>query len=148
MELLSGIQKSALDCNPCLASLGLSCIGMLCENDVLDFYKAWKVVQRWHPKLPTSDLVVQEWIALIGHGHLDAHMHPDKLEAILQILWSATKHANPKVGLSLFNCLKVFKSIRLNLEDFLACDRFGEKRTTVLQPIILLNWRPWSSRVL
>lgn len=87
-----------LDTDPCVNALGLTCINMMCEQDVLDFYKAWKIVQRWHPKIPSEDIIACEWVQLIGYGALDAHVNPDKVEAILSILWSATKHPNPEVS--------------------------------------------------
>lgn len=48
VELVSALQQCISDAGcPAAAALGLEALGVLCEEDVLDFYKAWKVVHRW-----------------------------------------------------------------------------------------------------
>lgn len=37
-----------------VAALGLQAIALLCEDDVLEFYAAWRVVHRAFPKLPSQ----------------------------------------------------------------------------------------------
>lgn len=47
VELVSALQQCIRDADcPAAAALGLEALGVLCEEDVLDFYKAWKVVHR------------------------------------------------------------------------------------------------------
>ena len=38
-----------------------------------------------------------EWVNLLRHGVLDADVYPDKATVIIDMLWSATGHAWPKV---------------------------------------------------
>ncbi len=35
-----------------VAALGLQAIALLCEDDVLEFYAAWRVVHKVLPKIP------------------------------------------------------------------------------------------------
>ena len=35
-----------------VAALGLQAIALLCEDDVLEFYAAWRVVHKALPKMP------------------------------------------------------------------------------------------------
>lgn len=35
-----------------VATLGLRAIALLCEDDVLEFYAAWRVVHKAYPKMP------------------------------------------------------------------------------------------------
>ncbi len=36
-----------------IKALGLECISLMCADDTLEFYAAWRVVQRLMPTLPT-----------------------------------------------------------------------------------------------
>lgn len=40
--------------DPCeaVAALGLQAVALLCEDDVLEFYAAWRVVHKAFPKMP------------------------------------------------------------------------------------------------
>ena len=48
--------------------------------------------------LAVQELVAAEWVSLLRHGVLDADVYPDKATVIIDMLWSATKHASPKVS--------------------------------------------------
>lgn len=48
--------------------------------------------------LTVQELVAAEWVSLLRHGVLDADVYPDKATVIIDMLWSATKHASPKVS--------------------------------------------------
>ncbi|KAG2488037.1 hypothetical protein HYH03_013343 [Edaphochlamys debaryana] len=79
------------------AALGLEAMGILAEEDVLDFYTAYKVVHRWHPRLPAHPLLAARWVGLLGGGALDAEARPEAAAAVLDVLWAATKHTEPLV---------------------------------------------------
>lgn len=57
-----------------------------------------QVVHRRLPTLPAHALPAAAWVALLEGGVLDAEAYPEKAAAILQGLWSAMRHASPKVG--------------------------------------------------
>ena len=42
--------------DPCeaVAALGLQAVALLCEDDVLEFYAAWRVVHKAFPKMPSQ----------------------------------------------------------------------------------------------
>lgn len=46
------VQECLGDGCAAVAALGLRCISLLCQDDVLEFYAAWRVVQAALPKLP------------------------------------------------------------------------------------------------
>ena len=43
LELVSAVQESILDPSPSISALGLRVLTAMCEAQVLDFYKAFKV---------------------------------------------------------------------------------------------------------
>lgn len=43
LELVCALQEAVLDPSPCVSALGLHAMTIMCETDVLDFYKAWQV---------------------------------------------------------------------------------------------------------
>lgn len=45
LELVCALQEAVLDPSPCVSALGLHAMTVMCETDVLDFYKAWQVRQ-------------------------------------------------------------------------------------------------------
>ncbi|GMH35625.1 hypothetical protein BSKO_03493 [Bryopsis sp. KO-2023] len=108
LDLISCIQQSATDVDPHISAIGLACIRMMCSEDVLDFYKAWKVVQRWHPRVPAQEMIACEWVGMIAHGALDAEVHPEKVEALVGILWMATRHPSPKVRQEVYGSLAAY----------------------------------------
>ena len=78
---------------PVLSSTGLECIRLLCISDVLDFPKAWKVVQRTHPDLPSNDLVASSWIDLISCAlHEDPERHEQMVRNVMEVSWGAVCH--------------------------------------------------------
>ena len=75
-----------------IQAAGLECICELCESDVLDFYKAWKIVQPLVPSLPQYSRAAVQWLRLLGAGSLDVAVHPQVALGILGALWKATQH--------------------------------------------------------
>lgn len=47
-----------------VAALGLQAIALLCEDDVLEFYAAWRVVHRAFPKMPHQVSQLTMWCLL------------------------------------------------------------------------------------
>ena len=98
LDLIPAIEECSTDPSGIVASFGLEAIGLLCHNDVLDFFKAWKVVQRWYPRLPDEAVLAKQWVSLLAHGHGDAQTFPDKTKKILEILWATTSHSSNKAS--------------------------------------------------
>ncbi len=68
---------------------GLECVAELCEADILDFYKAWKVVKPLVPTLPQHPLAAAAWLRFLASGGLDAAVYPEISRGILKALWAA-----------------------------------------------------------
>ena len=49
LELVSAVQEALHDPSPCVSALGLRALGIMCETEVLDFYKAFKARHKWAP---------------------------------------------------------------------------------------------------
>lgn len=45
-----------------MQAIGLDCIALLCEADVLEFYTAWRVVHRSLPRLPEHAGTAAAWV--------------------------------------------------------------------------------------
>ncbi|GIL62056.1 hypothetical protein Vafri_16372, partial [Volvox africanus] len=106
VELVSALQQAIRDPDcPAAAALGLEALAVLAEEDVLDFYTAYRVVHRWHPSLPADPLVASRWAALLAHGSLDAEVYPDKAAAILDILWAASRHPDAQVRAAAYSAI-------------------------------------------
>ena len=98
-ELIHAITTSiqCLHSDPDICAFGLQCIAHLCENDVLDFYKAWRVVHGYIPKMPSaSDAAAAAWLRLLGSGCFDVEKHPPEISRrIVDALWKGvTTHAS------------------------------------------------------
>ncbi|GFR47066.1 hypothetical protein Agub_g8752, partial [Astrephomene gubernaculifera] len=105
-ELVSALQQCIRDCGcPPAAALGLEALGVLVEEDVLDFYAAYRVVHRWHPRLPDHPLVASRWVALLSHGSLDAEAHPTQAAAVLDALWAAVRHPAAQVRTAAYSAI-------------------------------------------
>lgn len=52
---------------------------------------------RLMPKPPSEPCVASRWVALLAHGALDAAAHAEHSPLLLDMLWSATKHAHAEV---------------------------------------------------
>lgn len=91
------LQECVKDPVPAVAALGLQTLTLMCAVDVLDFYKAWKLVRAWVPQLPDHPQMAAAWVSLLACGALDAPAYPHKAEAILELLWTAVKHSKPQV---------------------------------------------------
>eukprot|EP00803_Ostreobium_quekettii_P000615 evm.model.scf_1920.1 EVM.evm.TU.scf_1920.1 scf_1920:1132-13661(+) len=105
LDLIPSIQQCATDPSEPVAALALEAIGVLCHHDVLDFYKAWTVVQRWYPRLPDGLLLAEQWVALMAHGGLDAQSYPERAAAIHELLWAASKHPKMQVRSMVYKSL-------------------------------------------
>ena len=92
-----------------VAALGLESIALMCEADALDFYKAWPIICRNFPTLPTArPVVAKHWVALLAHGQLDAKAFPDRAAALIDLLWLAAKDPSSQVLFSLvYNALLI-----------------------------------------
>lgn len=100
LELVHSIQDCMSDSNPEVAALGFDALAALCHDDAIDFYSAWKVVQRLYPTLPGfSNLLASKWVGLLAYGALDVAVVPDKAVAVVQLLWAATNHHSAQVSL-------------------------------------------------
>ena len=95
---LSRLQECVGDESPAVAAVGLDCIALLCEADVLEFYGAWRVVHRRLPRLPDHPGAGAAWLRLLGGGALDAAVQPEAAAAIVDALWLAAAHEAPQVG--------------------------------------------------
>ncbi|GLI61002.1 hypothetical protein VaNZ11_003262, partial [Volvox africanus] len=106
VELVSALQQAIRDPDcPAAAALALEALAVLAEEDVLDFYKAYRVVHRWHPSLPVDPPVASCWVALLAHGSLDAEVYPNKAAAILDILWAASRHPDAEVRAAAYSAI-------------------------------------------
>lgn len=56
----------------CVGTQGFESLAALCGVDHLDFYGAWRVVVKIHPKLPKTPTIAAKWVSLLAHGALDA----------------------------------------------------------------------------
>ncbi|KAG1676514.1 hypothetical protein FOA52_000057 [Chlamydomonas sp. UWO 241] len=107
LELISAVQDACVDKSHSVAALGLQSLAAMCEQDVLDFYKAWGVVARAHPRLPTPPHLAAAWVRLLGCGSADALTHPERARAVLTAIRAAALHPHA--------------SVRLEAADALAC---------------------------
>lgn len=98
LHSLHELQDAIRDSSPAVCALGLQSLRSLCCADVLDFYKAWKVVHKFHPSLPAHPLPAAAWVGLMQAGALDAEVYPERATAAVAALWTATKHASPVVS--------------------------------------------------
>ncbi|KAL0024565.1 hypothetical protein WJX79_008006 [Trebouxia sp. C0005] len=108
LELVRAIQECVEDQCESVAALGLQAIALLCEDDVLEFYAAWRVVHKALPKIPQQGLVAAEWVNLLRHGVLDADVYADKATVIIDMLWSAAGHASSKVRAAAYAALAAY----------------------------------------
>ncbi|KAL0048382.1 hypothetical protein WJX82_001959 [Trebouxia sp. C0006] len=108
VELVRAIQECMEDKCESVAALGLQAIALLCEDDVLEFYAAWRVVHKVLPKIPQQEMVAAEWVNLLRHGVLDVDVYADKAAVIIDMLWSAAGHASPKVRAAAYAALAAY----------------------------------------
>lgn len=47
--------------------------------------------------MPADPRVAARWVALVGHGALDAEAYPEMAAPLLDLLWGAAKHPEPEV---------------------------------------------------
>jgi len=97
-DFVHAIQALVCSKYPALASVGLECIRQLCISDVLDFPKAWKVVRRTHPDLPTDDTVAAAWMDLMTCAlREDIEKHEGMVRDVMDVSWGAVTHMSAKV---------------------------------------------------
>ncbi|PRW05754.1 RST1 isoform X1 [Chlorella sorokiniana] len=108
VELVGLVQECLADESPAVAALGLDCVAMLCEADVLEFYAAWRVVHRELPRLPEHPAAAAAWVRLLGGGGLDAAVQPDAAAAIVDALWLAATHEAAQVRCQAYASLAAF----------------------------------------
>ena len=91
-------QEMLRDESDVITALALESISLMCNADALDFYKAWPVVYQSLP-CPPDDRppVMEQWVALLTYGQLDAKAYPEKAAALIQLLWTAAKDPSSAV---------------------------------------------------
>lgn len=68
-EYVREVEAGLGDPHPAVQALALDCIALLCEDDTLDFYPAWRVVHRAAPTLPAHRRPAAAWVrALHSRG--------------------------------------------------------------------------------
>jgi hypothetical protein len=77
--------------SPEVQAAGLECVAELCEADILDFYKAWKIVQPLVPTLPQHPVAAAAWLRVLASGGVDAAVYPEISRGILKALWAAAR---------------------------------------------------------
>jgi len=87
--LETSAQENASSIDPEVQATGLECVAELCEADILDFYKAWKVVKPLVPTLPQHPVAAAAWLRVLASGGLDAAVYPEIAQGILKALWAA-----------------------------------------------------------
>lgn len=91
VELVAALQSCLHDEHPGVVALALEALASLCEQDVLDFYKAWVVVQRIFPEVPQDSLVAARWVSLLGCGAADGEAHLEEVKATMEVLWRTAR---------------------------------------------------------
>lgn len=76
--------------SPFIMAAGLGAIASLCESDVLDYVKAWKVVQARVPCLPAHPAPAVQWLRLLSCGikSRDEGLDEETVHGIIQAVWS------------------------------------------------------------
>lgn len=57
------LQDCLCDEAPGVQAVGLDCVALLCEADVLEFYAAWRAVHRHAPRLPEHPAAAAAWVS-------------------------------------------------------------------------------------
>lgn len=92
-EIVQGIHACLESTSPSLVSTAIRAITVLCEEDALDFVKAWKVVMRYYPNIPESPTSAASWVnMMIGGLKEDYEKHTAMMTEIIGALWEATSH--------------------------------------------------------
>ncbi|KAL4520911.1 hypothetical protein Ndes2526B_g00093 [Nannochloris sp. 'desiccata'] len=90
--LENSAQDKGRSIDPEVQAAGLECVAELCEADILDFYKAWKIVQPLVPTLPQHPLAAGAWLRVLASGGLDSAVYPEISRGILKALWAAASN--------------------------------------------------------
>ena len=62
-EYVREVQAGLGDPLPAVQEAALDCIALLCEDDTLDFYPAWRIVHRALPTLPGHRRPAAAWVS-------------------------------------------------------------------------------------
>ena len=62
-EYVREVQAGLADPHPAVQEAAMDCIALLCEDDTLDFYPAWRVVHRAAPTLPAHRRPAAAWVS-------------------------------------------------------------------------------------
>uniref|UniRef100_A0A0E0BXQ1 DUF3730 domain-containing protein n=1 Tax=Oryza meridionalis TaxID=40149 RepID=A0A0E0BXQ1_9ORYZ len=80
-------------------ALGLESLSYLCEEDVVDFYTAWKVISKQLLDFSIDPTVSHGLCILLRWGAMDSEAYPGTSKHLIQILWSIgtyrEKNADP-----------------------------------------------------
>lgn len=92
---------------PVLASAGLECIRLLCSSEILDFPKAWKVVSKIHPNLPSDTKVASSWVDLISCAlYENPDIHEQMVRDVMELSWQAASHESELVRMKGYKLLE------------------------------------------
>uniref|UniRef100_A0A0D3EK24 DUF3730 domain-containing protein n=1 Tax=Oryza barthii TaxID=65489 RepID=A0A0D3EK24_9ORYZ len=69
-------------------ALGLESLSYLCEEDVVDFYTAWKVISKQLLDFSIDPTVSHGLCILLRWGAMDSEAYPGTSKHLIQILWS------------------------------------------------------------
>eukprot|EP00850_Spirogloea_muscicola_P013945 SM000097S24798 [mRNA] locus=s97:283471:295374:+ [translate_table: standard] len=75
-----------------ILALSLQSIALLCQQDALDFYTAWKAVSAEMPMVPQEPFVAACYCSFLRFGALDSAAHPSVAGSIMQVLWAQVRH--------------------------------------------------------
>jgi len=109
-----------VDAQPEVVAAGLKSVAALCESDILDFYKTWRVVRPLFPTLPSHPEPAAAWVRLLASGGLDADFHPEIARGVVDALWAAMQHAAPAVRQQAYASLAAFDMSVLESIDALS----------------------------
>ncbi|XP_048498933.1 protein RST1 isoform X3 [Beta vulgaris subsp. vulgaris] len=70
-----------------IRALGFQSLGYLCEADVVDFYTAWDVIEKYGADYSTDPIIAHSLCLLLRWGAMDAKSYAEASITILRILW-------------------------------------------------------------
>uniref|UniRef100_J3KWR7 DUF3730 domain-containing protein n=2 Tax=Oryza brachyantha TaxID=4533 RepID=J3KWR7_ORYBR len=73
-------------------ALGLESLSYLCEEDLVDFYTAWKVISKQLVDFSINPTVSHGLCILLRWGAMDAEAYPGTSKQLIQTLWSIRTH--------------------------------------------------------
>ena len=92
--------------HPKLAATGLECIKILCDEGILNFVKAWKVVRKVHPDLPTNEIVASSWVSLISCALSEnPDLHEVVLKEVIELIWDSSSSSSAIIRMHAYKAL-------------------------------------------